>query len=192
MEHPPGTPWSISLMFLNQICLQIDGKRSWCFLCQLLQVPLLNAYEKSTENAHGTPWVNSTTLLHEILITGQWKMLLRLPLSIPTSSSINSFLEVNGKWSCVSSSIGSSQWEMFLEFPGHVLSNFLVNLYSKSMEIILEILVLTPLHFAIDSRFKINGKCSWSFLGQFLQVALSHPYSKSVIIIKRKCNGRCL
>ena len=76
-------------------------------------------------------------------------------------------------------------WACPFKFPR---STFNRNLW----KIILEILVLTPLHFVIDSRLKINGKCSWSFLGQFLQVALSNPYSKSLIIIKRKCNGRCL
>ena len=45
-------------------------------------------------NDPGTPWVNSMTLIYEIRIERQWKMLLRLPLPILAGFTISSLLGI--------------------------------------------------------------------------------------------------
>ncbi len=63
-------PWPIPPIFLNQIFIKSQWKM---FLCKSIQAPLLNAHSKSVDNAHGTPWINSTTLRYKIFIRNQCK-----------------------------------------------------------------------------------------------------------------------
>ena len=149
------------------------------------------------ENIPGAPWANSFKFSFINPHWNQWKILLELLGSIPSSSIMESLLEINGKYSKiflgyflsksfskVNSTCSCTFLTQFLRVP---LSTRIRNLH----KMLLELLGQIPLHFFIKSVLKsmvnalgacwsislpkIIGKCSWSLLVR----SFGPPLSKS-------------
>ena len=119
---------------------------------------------KSMANVSWSPWTNSCTCLFKILIgtnvncfkfsliKNKWSMLLE-PLGLIPLHSIESVLIVPGKGSC----------SFLSQAP-------LLNPHWDSVEhrwnTFLELSVVIPVCFSIQSLLTVNAKCSWSSMGQ--------------------------
>ena len=154
------------------------------------------------ENIPGAPWAKSFKFSFINPHWNQWKILLELLGSIPSSSIMESLLEINGKYSKrflgyflsksfskVNSTCSCTLLTQFLRVP---LSTRIRNLH----KMLLELPGPIPLHFFIKSVLKsmvnalgacwsislpkIIGKCSWSLLVRSFG---PHPLSKSSLEI---------
>ena len=149
----------IPLSFLVKSSLKSVGNAPG-FPGSILQVPCLNPCSEAMENIPGAPWANSFKFSFINPHWNQWKILLELLGSIPSSSIMESLLEINGKYSKrflgyflsksfskVNSTCSCTFLTQFLRVP---LSTRIRNLH----KMLLELPGPIPLHFFIKSVLK--------------------------------------
>ena len=138
------------------------------------------------ENIPGAPWAKSFKFSFINPHWNQWKILLELLGSIPSSSIMESLLEINGKYSKrflgyflsksfskVNSTCSCTFLTQFLRVP---LSTRIRNLH----KMLLELPGANSFTLLYWIFIKVNGKCSWSLLEHIFtennwKMFLEHP-----------------
>ena len=88
-----ATSWANSSRFLSKSFSKVNGKCSWSFLGRFLHASLLDPHEEFIENELGNPWNSFLTFLYQILMKGQWKVLLEFAGQFPVSFRHGFFLK---------------------------------------------------------------------------------------------------